>query len=212
MASISMLTNQINQLNKDITSLNKKMNIERSKETAAVRKRNKAQGRMSKTKSQTTIKSIMREIDRANGDYEKALKNQAELTRKLTSKSTDQANKKDRLLKEQTKVNERQIREQKRQKKKILSNKETVHMQTSNQHMEIVPQNFQTKNKIYDVFISHASEDKEEFVKPLAEVLRKEKIEVWYDDFTLEWGMSIRQSIDKGLANSKFGIVIISKA
>ena len=38
------------------------------------------------------------------------------------------------------------------------------------------------------VFISHASEDKEAFVRPLAEALRKRSIDVWYDDgLSHEW-------------------------
>lgn len=65
---------------------------------------------------------------------------------------------------------------------------------------------------LYDVFISHASEDKDSFVRPLAELLRKENIEVWYDEFSLQLGDSIRQSIDKGLRQSRFGIIVLSPA
>jgi hypothetical protein len=63
---------------------------------------------------------------------------------------------------------------------------------------------------LYDVFISHASEDKDEFVRPLAEALRKERVEVWFDEFSLMPGMSLRRSIDLGLAKSRFGIVVLS--
>lgn len=64
----------------------------------------------------------------------------------------------------------------------------------------------------WDVFISHASEDKETFVKPLAEGLLKFGVAVWYDEFSLEIGNSLSESIDRGIAKSKFGIVVISKA
>lgn len=64
---------------------------------------------------------------------------------------------------------------------------------------------------LYDVFICHASEDKEDFVRPLAEALRQENVEVWYDEFTLRLGDSIRRSIDKGLKQSRFGLVVLSK-
>ncbi|GHX15900.1 toll/interleukin-1 receptor domain-containing protein [Vibrio cholerae] len=64
----------------------------------------------------------------------------------------------------------------------------------------------------YDLFISHASEDKEEFVRPLAETLEHMGVKVWYDEFTLKVGDSLRKSIDKGLVNSKYGTVIISSA
>jgi hypothetical protein len=66
--------------------------------------------------------------------------------------------------------------------------------------------------KRWDVFISHASEDKAKFVRPLARALKKFGVEVWYDEFTPKLGESISTSVDKGLANSKFGLVVISKA
>jgi len=64
----------------------------------------------------------------------------------------------------------------------------------------------------YDAFISHAYEDKEDLVRPLAVRLREAGFSVWYDDFQLKVGDSLRRSIDKGLANSKFGIVVLSPA
>jgi len=63
---------------------------------------------------------------------------------------------------------------------------------------------------LWDVFISHASEDKEDFVRPLAESLRGSGLRVWYDDFMLNVGDSLRRSIDHGLAKSRYGIVVIS--
>lgn len=65
--------------------------------------------------------------------------------------------------------------------------------------------------KEYDVFISHATEDKDEVVRPLANALKNNNLNVWYDKFELKIGDSLRQKIDKGVANSKFGIVILSK-
>jgi hypothetical protein len=66
--------------------------------------------------------------------------------------------------------------------------------------------------KEWDVFISHASEDKDTFVRALAEALRQLGVKVWYDEFTLVPGRSISSSIDKGLAGSKFGLVVISES
>jgi len=65
-------------------------------------------------------------------------------------------------------------------------------------------------DKTYDVFICHASEDKDKFVRQLAEELKAKDINVWYDDFTLKIGDSLRQSIEKGLLEAKFGIVVLS--
>jgi hypothetical protein len=64
----------------------------------------------------------------------------------------------------------------------------------------------------YDAFISHASEDKQAIVRPLANALGKMGFRIWYDEFELRVGDSLRQSIDKGLVNSRYGIVVLSPA
>lgn len=64
----------------------------------------------------------------------------------------------------------------------------------------------------WDVFISHASEDKDAFVRPLAIALQSLALSVWYDEFTLKVGDSMSRSIDKGLAESAYGVVVISPA
>lgn len=65
---------------------------------------------------------------------------------------------------------------------------------------------------MYDLFISHASEDKATIARPLAETFRDRNWSVWYDDFELNVGDSLRERIDRGLADSRFGIVILSPA
>jgi signal transduction histidine kinase len=64
----------------------------------------------------------------------------------------------------------------------------------------------------WDVFISHAHEDKDSFVRPLANELRENGLQVWYDEFTLQLGDSLNESINKGLADSQFGIVVLSRS
>lgn len=66
--------------------------------------------------------------------------------------------------------------------------------------------------KDYDVFISHASEDKDAIVRELAGALDSEGLVVWYDEFELRIGASLRRSIDQGLANTRFGVVVLSNA
>jgi formylglycine-generating enzyme required for sulfatase activity len=63
---------------------------------------------------------------------------------------------------------------------------------------------------MWDVFVSHAWEDKEEVARPLAEAMRRAGLRVWYDEFTLTLGDSLRRSIDHGLAQSRYGIVVLS--
>ncbi|NOQ27045.1 MAG: TIR domain-containing protein [Bacteroidales bacterium] len=62
----------------------------------------------------------------------------------------------------------------------------------------------------YDVFISHASEDKVDCVNQLAKSLIKLGLSVWYDNFTLKLGDSLNEEINKGLSQSTYGIVVLS--
>ncbi len=64
----------------------------------------------------------------------------------------------------------------------------------------------------WDVFICHASEDKEGFVEPLVKDLQKNNINVWYDRFELKLGDSLREKIDEGLLKSRYGLVVLSNA
>lgn len=64
----------------------------------------------------------------------------------------------------------------------------------------------------FDAFICHASEDKESFVRPLAMGLSEEGLNIWFDEFELNVGDSLRQSIDRGLTISNYGIVVLSEA
>lgn len=64
----------------------------------------------------------------------------------------------------------------------------------------------------WDVFISHASEDKDSVAEPLALVLREHGLKVWLDKTELRIGDSLRRKIDYGLAHSAFGVVVLSKS
>jgi hypothetical protein len=64
----------------------------------------------------------------------------------------------------------------------------------------------------YDLFISHASEDKDAVARPLAHSLKALGFSVWFDEDVLEVGDSLRRSIDAGLARSRYGVVVLSRA
>jgi hypothetical protein len=64
----------------------------------------------------------------------------------------------------------------------------------------------------FDAFISHATEDKEGIVRPLAQALHAQGLRVWYDEFELQVGDSLRRKIDHGIARSRFGIVVLSRS
>ncbi len=63
-----------------------------------------------------------------------------------------------------------------------------------------------------DVFISHASEDKEAIARPLTEALAARGYTVWFDEYEIVLGDSLRRKIERGLAQSRLGVVILSKS
>ena len=62
----------------------------------------------------------------------------------------------------------------------------------------------------FDVFVSHASEDKARFVEPLVAALKERGIRVWYDFEQIRLGDDFRLRIDEGLVRSRFGVVVLS--
>jgi hypothetical protein len=61
----------------------------------------------------------------------------------------------------------------------------------------------------WDVFVSYGTEDKQ-FARRLAKGLQEAGLRVWFDEFALEAGDSLRRSIDKGLRDSHYGVVVLS--
>jgi TIR domain len=59
------------------------------------------------------------------------------------------------------------------------------------------------------IFISHAFEDKADFVSELAQALDAQKdFEVWYDEYELKLGDRLLDSISKGLRESDYGALL----
>ena len=77
---------------------------------------------------------------------------------------------------------------------------------------DFVPAVEAPNGRLFDVFISHTSEDKDDVARPLAIALQAAGLSVWYDEFELRIGDSLRRKIDKGLASSRFGVVVLSQA
>ncbi len=64
----------------------------------------------------------------------------------------------------------------------------------------------------WDVFISHASEDKDSVARPLRDALARLGITVWLDEAQMQIGHSLRRKIDEGIRSSRFGVVVLSEA
>ncbi|SHK84408.1 toll/interleukin-1 receptor domain-containing protein [Chryseobacterium polytrichastri] len=82
-----------------------------------------------------------------------------------------------------------------------------------NKTMSAVSKNSNTiESDEYDVFISHASEDKGTFVETFCEHLSAENIKFWYDSNEIGWGESLVRKINQGLSKSKYSIIVLSKS
>lgn len=173
------------------------------------------------------IKSKSLEIERKQSEVAKIQTKRADIHKKLADKEARLLKLKRDLSKEEEKERKKQIANEEREKKKLVSLEKKIQrdqlahqrrLQTEihKTHQMAIEVNNTTSSTMglpeteYDLFISHASEDKEEFVRPLAETLENMGVKVWYDEFTLKVGDSLRKRIDHGLVKSKFGTVILS--
>jgi hypothetical protein len=64
--------------------------------------------------------------------------------------------------------------------------------------------------RAYDLFVSHASEDKAEVVEPLVAALEERQLRIWYDRQQIGLGNDFIQGINRGLAASRVGVVVLS--
>jgi len=67
------------------------------------------------------------------------------------------------------------------------------------------------KRKTYDLFLSHANEDKIDYINELHSVLIELGINIFYDKEKLNWGDNWKKAILEGVRESEFAIIIISK-
>ena len=72
------------------------------------------------------------------------------------------------------------------------------------------PASLAAQSKEMDIFVCHATEDKEEIARPIAERLEGAGWQVWFDEFELRLGDRLRARIDEGLGRSRYGAVILS--
>lgn len=156
--------------------------------------------------------------------YQKHLTKKNEEISKLekdkSNKAKSLANKQKKKLELQSKLNKEEQKERdkaKKEQKEILTLQQQITREMEKQKMQslhsfdvLKPQPIDQTS--YDVFVSHASEDKDDFVRDFVTYLQQHGLKVWYDEFTLRVGDSLRRSIDNGLKNSRYGIVILSEA
>lgn len=199
----------VNSLDKEITDLEKKKAAADKK--AADEAKKAANISISKSASASTIKTKMSEIERHNAASNKASSESAGLQKKIAEKRRKRNEAYLKLQKEQQK-------EQQAQQKTLKNLQRTYENRIAELEVQLLPtfirpgidNEIEPEGEEYDAFISHAWEDKDEFVDELVAEMRNEGISVWYDTTQLKWGDSMRQRIDNGLKKSKFGVVVLS--
>lgn len=207
--------NQINKIEKDIADFQKKIADESKKENDKNRQIDSVNRSITKNTSISTLRSKQNQIDRYQKDISNCRKKIADYQKKIADKSIELGKKKQDLRKteinEQNKFRQEQLDFQKKLAQDIEEQKSQLdflinqdYSSTNNKEMPNVD------SKEFDFFISHATEDKDEIVRDLANALKESGFEVWYDEFELKIGDSLRKKIDQGLSKSRYGIVIVS--
>ncbi|EMF4353627.1 TIR domain-containing protein [Providencia rettgeri] len=222
--SISSNQSAILRIQNDIANLQKKVADESKKEATLLKQIQQTHSSITKSSSVSTVSSKLNQIARYNEDIARCNSKKATLAKDIARKTSELHRYQTQLAKDEENERKKLETERKKQEKEQLDFQRKLTREMEAKTRAIQSQISLTKKRIsediqqehldspeYDVFISHASEDKESFARPFAEHLKQLGIKVWYDELSLQWGDSLRTKIDQGLANSRFGIVVISK-
>lgn len=207
----SHYNSQIIRLQREIAQLDRVAVTCAKKEADLIARRNRVTNAVNRSTNNSSIQAKLRELERVN-------KSLADIKKKQSDNAARRAQKAKSLLDYQNRKSRAETAEQKKladHQRRLLQEREAYQHQISldtGRYGPLGPAEISNGGPeiIYDFFICHASEDKDEIVRELAGRLKAEGVEVWYDEFTLKVGDRLRREIDRGLRASKFGIVVIS--
>ena len=206
----SYAATQISRLVKEIADLKVTDSREAKKEPQIQARINRANEAIQRARNDSTIQSKRREIERASKELAQVQEKRATISTKIADKQ-----------KQQVQCELQRSREEERERKKAADEQKRLFRERERHERQITSEMRKRKHLVVDTstlnptdskdfFVCHASEDKESFVRDLAKSLEEGGASVWFDEFTLKVGDSLRREIDKGLANSKFGVVVLS--
>ncbi|WP_177764415.1 toll/interleukin-1 receptor domain-containing protein [Flavobacterium sp. I3-2] len=215
--SIQSITNSIASLDRDIKNIENQLNTVNNNLSRKEKEANSIFEKISKEKDLKKIVNLQKDLTRKNDEINRITKDKSTKTKNLS----DKQNKRLKLLQDLNKEEQKERDKTKREQKEMLSLQQSITREMQLQK-QLASESFskskelnnkhETISKNYDVFVSHASEDKTSFVRPFVESLKSKGVEVWYDEFELDIGDSLRRSIENGLKKSKYGIVVLSEA
>lgn len=216
--SSKIYQDRVNRITREISNLEiKRANF--SKQISSKNNTIISKNKSLKYATGSNITLRLQQINRLQEEISRLQVKVADIDSQIAKKKAD-LNNANLLLQKELVKEENKRQEDTKKKQRILNDnynreisrlKELLDSRNQNQINDTTSASQSVKEDVqYDVFISHASEDKESFVIPFVEELKKLGIKVWFDKDTIKWGDSIRKKIDEGLKNSKFGIVVIS--
>ena len=211
--SISTRQNEVARHQKTLADLQKKLADESKKDASKTGELNRIERSITRSASLSSLRSKRQQIERIMSAVADIQKKKAAISKKIADANGRLHKAQETLTKEEEKERKKMRESERNREREQLSHQRAITQELRTQHSyEDTEARSPMRNVEYDVFISHASEDKDEFVKPLVIALQNAGYKVWYDDFTLTVGDSLRRSIDNGLKNSRYGIVVVSNA
>lgn len=198
-------TSEVERIQRELGALHVKHAGEAKKLAALAHKIAGVRSSITRTTSTSMVSNKLGEIQRLEREAANCQKRQADLAGQI-AKSTE------RLHKAQLRLETARTREQSQAIESLARRQESLRIIQSRAlaSLALREEEVQETVKTYDAFISHASEDKDSLVRPLAEKLGDAGFSIWFDEMELTVGDSLRRSIDRGLAASRFGIVVLS--
>ncbi|MBL4898777.1 MAG: TIR domain-containing protein [Colwellia sp.] len=210
--SAQTIINQISSTDREISNVERQIQTLDGRISSKQKEAHRILDKISREKDLKRLIKHQKDLTRKNDEISRIEKDKMNKTKTLSQKQKKKAELQQKLVKEEAKERTKTKKEQ----QEILSiQKQTTREIELQKHLSLqtVRELSEPEGDVqYDVFISHASEDKDEFVRSFANALISRGVEVWYDEFSLKIGDSLRRSIDKGLSNSRYGIVVLSNA
>lgn len=211
--NISTRQNEVARYQRTLADIQKQIADESRKEASKSDEMNRIERSITKSTPLSTLRSKQQQIARALSDIAAIQKKKAELAKKVADAIRSLHKAQEALAKEEERERKKIHDAEKKREREQLNHQRAISQELRSQYSYRSIEAMEPARSVkYDVFVSHASEDKEEFVKPLVEALQEAGYKVWYDEFTLKVGDSLRRSIDNGLKNSRYGIVVLSNA
>lgn len=204
----------IKQYQQNVNSSDKKIAELEKKKAAADKKANEAQKKASKVSiSKNASAATIRRKLKEQQTYQSAALKASEESATLTEKIAKERNKRNSASMHLQKEEQKQMKKQEKLNKQMQQSYEkriSELQQIPFQKISTISTSAQNDEPYYDVFVSHAWEDKESFVDEFVEALKDLGIKVWYDTSQIKWGDSMRERIDDGLKKSRFGVAVLS--